>query len=94
MIHHWKGLDLEIRGFNYHHDPTASGETIPSQTSNPFTCRDYKNCRETYIGYVVGKVLTWRSQILIISMIRHPQVKLYHFKPQTLKYKKFIKSFR
>ena len=34
MIHHWKGLDLQIRGFNYHHDPTASGETIPSQTSN------------------------------------------------------------
>ena len=37
MIHHWKGLDLEIRGFNYHHDPTPSVETIPSQTSNPQT---------------------------------------------------------
>ena len=35
MIHHWKGRDLEIRVFIYHHDPTASGETIPSQTSNP-----------------------------------------------------------
>ena len=34
MIHLWKGLDKEIRVFNYHHDPTASGETIPSQTSN------------------------------------------------------------
>ena len=33
MIHHWKGLDLEITDFNYHHDPTQSGETIPSQTS-------------------------------------------------------------
>ena len=35
MIHHWKGLDLEIRVFIYHHDATASGETIPSQTLNP-----------------------------------------------------------
>ena len=30
---HWKGLDLEIRIFIYHHDPTASGATISSQTS-------------------------------------------------------------
>ena len=35
MIHHWKGLDLEITDFNHHHDPIASGETIPSQTLNP-----------------------------------------------------------
>ena len=35
MIHHWKGFDLEITDFKYHHDPSASGETIPSQTSNP-----------------------------------------------------------
>ena len=35
MIHHWKGLDLEITGFNYHHDPTQSGETTPSQNSKP-----------------------------------------------------------
>ena len=34
MIHHWKGFDLEITDFNYHHDQTPSGETIPSQTSN------------------------------------------------------------
>ena len=34
MIHHWKGLDLEIRVFNRHYNPTASGETIPSQTLN------------------------------------------------------------
>ena len=35
MIHNWKGLDFEIRVFNYHYDPTASGETILSQTSDP-----------------------------------------------------------
>ena len=34
MIHHWKSFDLEITNFNYHHDPTPSVETIPSQTSN------------------------------------------------------------
>ena len=26
MIHHWKGLDLEIADFTYHHDPTPTGE--------------------------------------------------------------------
>ena len=31
------------------------------------------------------KFLTWRSQILFITMIRHPQVEVYHLKPQTLK---------
>ena len=35
MIHHCKGIDSEITDINYHHDPTLSGETIPSsQTSN------------------------------------------------------------
>ena len=34
MIHHWKDFDLEITGFNYHHDPIPSDETIPSQTLN------------------------------------------------------------
>ena len=34
MIHHWKGLELEITDFEYHHDPTCTGETIPSQTSS------------------------------------------------------------
>ena len=34
-IHHWKNLDLEIRVFKYHHDATASEETIPSQFSKP-----------------------------------------------------------
>ena len=33
MIHHWKDFYLEITDFNYDHDPTSSGETIPSQTS-------------------------------------------------------------
>ena len=45
MIHHWKGLDLEIRVFNYQYDPTSSGETIPSQTSKPQTYKDYKKFR-------------------------------------------------
>ena len=34
MIHHWNGLDLNITDFDYHHDPTQLGESIPSQTSN------------------------------------------------------------
>ena len=34
MIHHSKGLDLEITDFNYHRDPTPRRETKPSQTSN------------------------------------------------------------
>ena len=34
MIHHWKGLDLEITDFIYHQNPTLSGEIISSQTSN------------------------------------------------------------
>ena len=45
MIHHWKGFELDITDFEYHHDPTASPETIPSQTSNLQTCGDYKNFR-------------------------------------------------
>ena len=32
MTHHWNDLDLEITDFNYHHDPTPSGEIILSQT--------------------------------------------------------------
>ena len=35
MIHHWKGFYLEVTDFNYHRDPTRSGETIPPQTPNP-----------------------------------------------------------
>ena len=42
MIHQWKRLDLEITDFEYHHDLTFSAETIPSQTSNPQLCKDYK----------------------------------------------------
>ena len=30
-----ESFDLEITDFNHHHDPTRSGEIIPSQTSNP-----------------------------------------------------------
>ena len=45
MIHHWKSFDLKITDFKYQYDPTPSGETIPSQTSNPQTYRDYKTFR-------------------------------------------------
>ena len=34
MILHSKGLDLETTDFEYHHDQTYTGETIPSQTLN------------------------------------------------------------
>ena len=32
MIHHWKGLDLEITDLEYYHDLTYTVETKPSQT--------------------------------------------------------------
>ena len=32
MIHHSKGLDLEITDFEYQRDPTYTVETKPSQT--------------------------------------------------------------
>ena len=28
MIHHWKGFYLEITDFDYHHDPTPTGEKL------------------------------------------------------------------
>ena len=31
MIHHWKAIDLEIAGFEYHHDLTSSCEIVPSK---------------------------------------------------------------
>ena len=34
MINHSRGLDLEITDFEYHRDPTPSGELLPSQTNN------------------------------------------------------------
>ena len=40
---------------------------------------------------MVGWVLTWRSQILIITMTRHPQLKLYLLKRQTPKHVEIIK---
>ena len=35
MVHRWKALNSEITDFEYHHNPTPSGEITPSQTSNP-----------------------------------------------------------
>ena len=34
MLHHLEGLELDITDSEYHHDPTYTGEIIPSQTSN------------------------------------------------------------
>ena len=34
--------------------------------------------------YIMGKLLTWRSQILVTIMTGHAEVKLYHLKPETL----------
>ena len=45
MIHHWNGLELEITDFDYRYDQSPLTETIPSQTSNPKTCRAYKSFR-------------------------------------------------
>ena len=42
-MHHWKGLELEITDFGYRHDLRPSAETIPSQTSNVQTWRDYES---------------------------------------------------
>ena len=92
MIHYLKDLDLGITDSKYHHDPTQLGETIPSQSSNPQICRDYKSFEQTYTGYIIGKVLTWRSQILIITMVRHPQSKLYNLKRQTPKHVEVIRT--
>ena len=44
-----------------------------------------------YMRYIIGKLLIWRSQILIIIVIGWAEVKLYHLKPQTLKHVEIIK---
>ena len=44
-IHRSKGFVLEIIDFEYHHDLIPSGKIVPSQTSNPELCRDYKSFR-------------------------------------------------
>ena len=36
-------------------------------------------------------VLTWKSKILNITLIQHPQLELYHLKAQTLKHVEIIK---
>ena len=33
MLYHSKSLDLDITDFENHHEPTYTGETEPSQTS-------------------------------------------------------------
>ena len=43
------------------------------------------------MSYIIGKAFSWRSQILIITMIRHSHLKLYNPKHQTLKQVEVIK---
>ena len=45
-----------------------------------------KVSKNNYTVYIIGNVLSWRSQILIITVVRHPLMKLYHHKPQTPKH--------
>ena len=40
---------------------------------------------------MIGNVWTWRSHILIITMIEHPELKPYHLKPQNLEHVEIIK---
>ena len=54
MIHHSKGIDLEIIYFEYQHDPTPSSEIILSQTSK-YAMRD--GVEHPTIG-----ASKWRSQ--------------------------------
>ena len=88
MIDHWKGLALEITNFDYQDDRTPSAEIIPSQTSNFWTCRDYECFTYIYLRKIIGKILSWGSQISIINMTEHTQLKPYPLKPQTLNIKR------
>ena len=54
------------------------------------TCRDYKSLGKTYTRHIIRNVLSWSSQDLNITMIRYPQVKPYHFRPQTFKHVEII----
>ena len=89
MIHYWKALDLEITDGEHQFDRTYTGWTIPSQTLNHKHVEIIKFWDKP--NYIIGKLLTWKSQILNITMIRHPQLKLHHLKPQTLKHVEIIK---
>ena len=60
------------------------------QLTELYTCRDYESSSYYQVGYIIGKVLTWRSQILNINMIGYSRLKLYHFKPKTLKHVEII----
>ena len=40
--------------------------------------------------YIIVNLLSWTSQILIITLFHHPQVTLYLLKPQTLKHVEVI----
>ena len=35
---------------------------------------------------MIGNFWTWRTHILIITMIEHPELKPYHLKPQNFKH--------
>ena len=55
-------------------------------------CSVHSSVNSSVISRVIFRyLLSWRSQILIITMIRHPHVKLYHLKPQTHKHVEIMK---
>ena len=41
--------------------------------------------------HITGKLLTWRLQMVNLSLIGHTQVKLHHLKHQNLKHVEIIK---
>ena len=45
MIHRLEVPELEITDCKYQYDRTVSHKIIPSQTTNPSTCKDYKSFR-------------------------------------------------
>ena len=65
MILHWKALDLETTDFENHHNPTPSGETIQSKTSNMVNVRE-KVFNKYDVLYIVEKCY---SMITISKMV-------------------------
>ena len=81
LIHHWKGLDLEITDFGNHHDPTSSGEIIPCETLNLQHLEIIKFKQILILIHHLKGLDLEITDFLKITLIRHPQVKLHHLKP-------------
>ena len=81
MIDHSKLLDLEITVFENHYDPTSSGEVIPCQTLNLKHVEIIKFKQILSLIHHLKGLDLEITDFLKITLIRHPQVKLYHLKP-------------